>query len=147
MPLHEFMAVARSGLWAPVPAEYWATYRNVIFLSIFFVQTMRRRSIGFSQQFLHLNQLRSTFKYPLEAVHPLSANDMILFLFNNVADVDPFVCKKLGHFIFLAFEKRESRSLNIATIIIVSIFHAIIAIIIIVTIYYDKCYFLFFPLP
>ena len=45
--------------------------------------------------------------------HSFSANDMILFLFNNV---DPFVSKKLGHFIFLAFEKRESRSLNIATI-------------------------------
>ena len=27
-------------------AEYWVTYRNVIFLSIFFVQTMRRRSSG-----------------------------------------------------------------------------------------------------
>ena len=50
-------------------------------------------------------------KYP--NFHPLSANDMILFLFNNV---DSFVCKKLGHFIFLAFEKRQSRSLNIATI-------------------------------
>ena len=50
-------------------------------------------------------------KYP--NFHPLSANDIILFSFNNV---DPFVCKKLGHlFIFLAFEKRESRSLNIAT--------------------------------
>ena len=34
---------------------------------------------------------------------------MILFLFNNV---DPFVCKKLAHFIFVAFEKRE-RTLNI----------------------------------
>ena len=45
--------------------------------------------------------------------HSLSANDIMLFLFN---DVDPFVCKKLSHFIFLAFEKRESRSLNIATI-------------------------------
>ena len=45
--------------------------------------------------------------------HPLSANDMILFLFNNV---DSFVCKKLSRFIFLAFEKRQSRSLNIATI-------------------------------
>ena len=46
-------------------------------------------------------------------LYPLSANDMILFLFNNV---DPFACKNLGHFIFLAFEQRESRSLNIATI-------------------------------
>ena len=46
-------------------------------------------------------------------LYPLSANDMILFLFNNV---DPFVCKNLGHFIFLAFEQRESRSINIATI-------------------------------
>ena len=27
--------------------------------------------------------------------HSLSANDMILFLFNNL---DPFICKKLGHF-------------------------------------------------
>ena len=50
-------------------------------------------------------------KYP--NFHPLSANDMILFLFNNV---DSFVCKKLGHFIFLAFETRQSRALNIATI-------------------------------
>ena len=50
-------------------------------------------------------------KYPNS--HPLSANDMTLFPFNNV---DPFVCKKLGHLIFLAFEKRESRSLNMATI-------------------------------
>ena len=50
-------------------------------------------------------------KYP--NFHPLSENDMIFFLFNNV---DPFLCKKLGHFIFLAFDKRESRSLNIATI-------------------------------
>ena len=49
-------------------------------------------------------------KYP--NFHPLIANDMILFLFNNA---DPFVCKKRGHFIFLAFEKNESRSLNIAT--------------------------------
>ena len=46
-------------------------------------------------------------KYP--NFHPY----MILFLFNNV---DSFVCKKLGYFIFLAFEKRQSRSLNIATI-------------------------------
>ena len=30
--------------------------------------------------------------------------------------VDPSVCKKLGRFIFLAFEKRESRLLNIATV-------------------------------
>ena len=37
---------------------------------------------------------------------------MILFLFSNV---DPFVFKKPDHFISLAFEKRESRSLNIAT--------------------------------
>ena len=50
-------------------------------------------------------------KYP--NFHPLNANDMILFLFNNV---DSFVCKKLGHLIFQAFEKRQSRSLNIATI-------------------------------
>ena len=50
-------------------------------------------------------------KYP--NFHPLIANDMILFLFNNV---DPFICKKLGYFIFLAFEKRENRSLNIVTI-------------------------------
>ena len=39
-------------------------------------------------------------KYP--NFHPLSANDMILFLFNNA---DSFVFNKLGHFIFLAFEK------------------------------------------
>ena len=50
-------------------------------------------------------------KYP--NFHSLSANVMILFLFNNV---DPFVCKKLGRFIFLAFGKRESRTLNIAAI-------------------------------
>ena len=50
-------------------------------------------------------------KYP--NFHSLSANDTILFLFNNV---DPFVCKKPGHFTFLAFEKRESRTLNIAEI-------------------------------
>ena len=37
---------------------------------------------------------------------------MILFLFSNV---DHFICKKLGHFIFLAFVKRElNRPLNIA---------------------------------
>ena len=77
-------------------------------------------------------------KYP--NFHPLSANDMILFLFNNV---DSFVCKKLGHFIFLAFEKRQSRSLNIATNT-VSIFRVILAIIIIIIIHNNKCYFLFF---
>ena len=65
---------------------------------------------------LYLNERQYLFdaishKYP--NFHPLSANDMILFLFNNV---DPFISKKLGHFIFLAFEKRESRSLNIITI-------------------------------
>ena len=37
---------------------------------------------------------------------------MIRFLSSNV---DPFVFKKPDHFISLAFEKRESRSLNIAT--------------------------------
>ena len=54
---------------------------------------------------------------------------MILFLFNNV---NPFVCKKLCHFIFLAFEKCESRILNIAAIYKVRIVRVIIAIIIII---------------
>ena len=54
---------------------------------------------------------------------------MILFLFNNV---DPFACKNLGHFIFLAFEQRESRSLNIATISLA--FSVILPIIIIIII-------------
>ena len=65
---------------------------------------------------LYLNErqyLRDSISRKYPNFHPLSANDMLLFLFNNV---DPFVCKKLGHFIFLAFEKRESRSLTIATI-------------------------------
>ena len=71
----------------------------------------------------------------------MSANDMILFLFSNV---DPFVSKKLGHFIFLALEKLESRSLTIA-VISVSIFRVSLAfIIIIIIIYNDKCYYLFF---
>ena len=39
---------------------------------------------------------------------------MILFLFSNV---DHFICKKLSHFIFLAFVKRElNRTLNIPAI-------------------------------
>ena len=65
---------------------------------------------------LYLNErqyLLDSVSHKYLNVHSLSANDMMLFLFNNV---DPFVSKKLGHFIFLAFEKRESRSLNIATI-------------------------------
>ena len=37
----------------------------------------------------------------------LSERDKILFLFNNI---DPFICKKLGYFIFQAFQKREQRS-------------------------------------
>ena len=64
-------------------------------------------------------------KYPI--FHSLSANDMILFLFNNV---DPFVSKKLCHSVFLAFEKCESRTLNIAAIYKVRIVRVIIAIII-----------------
>ena len=37
---------------------------------------------------------------------------MILFLFSNV---DHFICEKLGHFIFLAFVKRElNKTLTIA---------------------------------
>ena len=74
-------------------------------------------------------------QYPLDSIslkhpnfHPMSANDMILFLFSNV---DPFVSKKLGHFIFLAFEKLESRSLTIAAIS-VSIFRVSLAFIIII---------------
>ena len=53
---------------------------------------------------------------------------MILFLFNNL---DPFICKKLGHFIFLAFEKLESRRFHIAANK-VRIFLVIMAIIIII---------------
>jgi len=37
----------------------------------------------------------------------LSEGDKILFLFNNI---DPFICKKLGNFIFEAFQKRKQRS-------------------------------------
>ena len=51
-------------------------------------------------------------KYP--NFHSLSANiSMILFFFTNAY---PLVFKKLDHFIFLAFEKRESRTLNVAAI-------------------------------
>ena len=67
---------------------------------------------------------------------------MILFLFNNL---DPFICKKLGHFIFLAFEKLESRRFHIA-VNKVRIFLVIMAIIIVIIIYNNKCYFLFFSL-
>ena len=50
---------------------------------------------------------------------------MTLFLLSNV---DHFICKKLGHFIFLAFVKRElNRTLNIAAIY-VRIFRVIKAI-------------------
>ena len=71
------------------------------------------------EQHLMLNCITSTkgnislILWVNPSFHSLSANNMILFLFNNV---DPFVSKKLGHFIFLAFEKRESLSLNITTI-------------------------------
>ena len=37
----------------------------------------------------------------------LSEGDKILFLFNNI---DAFICKKLGYFIFEAFQKRKQRS-------------------------------------
>ena len=67
---------------------------------------------------------------------------MILFLFNSL---DPFICKKLGHFIFLAFEKLESRRFHIA-VNKVRIFLVIMAIIIVIIIIYsNKCYFLFSP--
>ena len=39
------------------------------------------------------------------SLHSLSTNEMIVFLINNP---NPLICKKLGHFIFLASEKRES---------------------------------------
>ena len=76
--------------------------------------------------------------------HSLSANDMILFLFSNV---DYFICKKLGHFIFLAFVKRElNRTLNIAAIY-VRIFRVIKAITgaAIIIIYNNKMLFPFSP--
>ena len=44
-------------------------------------------------------------KYP--DFHTLSERDKILFLFNNI---DPFICKRLGYFIFEAFQKRKQRS-------------------------------------
>ena len=71
------------------------------------------------EQHLMLNCITSTkgnislILWVNPSFHSLSANNMILFLFNNV---DPFVSKELGHFIFLAFEKRESLSLNITII-------------------------------
>ena len=69
---------------------------------------------------------------------------MILFLFSNV---DHFICKKLGHFIFLAFVKRElNRTLNIAAIY-VRIFRVIKAITgaAIIIIYNNKMLFPFSP--
>ena len=71
------------------------------------------------EQHLTLNCITSTkdnislIVWVNPSFHSLSANNMMLFLFNNV---DPFVSKKLGHFIFQAFEKRERLSLNITTI-------------------------------
>ena len=41
-------------------------------------------------------------KYP--NFNTLSNPDKILFIFNNI---DPFICKKLGYFIFEAFQKRK----------------------------------------
>ena len=55
--------------------------------------------------------IRKTFfndiilKYP--DFNTLIERDKILFLFNNI---DPFICKKLGYFIFEAFQKRKQRS-------------------------------------
>ena len=55
--------------------------------------------------------IRKTFindiilKYP--DFNTLIEGDKILFLFDNI---DPFICKKLGYFIFEAFQKRKQRS-------------------------------------
>ena len=55
--------------------------------------------------------IRKTFfndiilKYP--DFNTLRERDKILFLFNNI---DPFICKRLGYFIFEAFQKRKQLS-------------------------------------
>ena len=56
-------------------------------------------------------QLRKTLFNDIILKYPefgsLNEQNKILFLFNNI---DPYICKKLGYFIFEAFQKRKRKT-------------------------------------